>query len=499
MIWKRNTYSYILWAVYLLGGIAALLYYGYEISSGRSIAEWMPQALAGALVWAGAILGIFIFAAVCRRLSHNDIDRRYGKLICEALVIVGLLAAGLAMRISSIAYAGESAAYYDTARVAEGVGIPQIAHGATYFYVYLLRILFTFVGNKWMAGIWLQIVLQLVACIIWYFAVRRVAGVIPGMILVGIMMLSPTEVMRGLTYSPDMLYLCLYGLGLACVTSLLYKQAKGLMESAYDVILCGFSGAVIGLVCYLDITGITLFILALGVFGLSRKKKGRLWERGWLSLLVLVISGIIFFGSYLWLDSYASGKTFMDIWNAWITLYGREGFNLFFWMKKSETIVISIAFWGMIYSALNGWLRRDGQRITPWISVIVILFILEAMQMTRLNSLITRMFVYIGGLVTGIASVDLYQSVRMRDRKKQESKILEDNMSLGEENQNYSEEVAEDKLVTKGEEHAKVQFIENPLPLPKKHVKKSMDYSFVPDKDQMHYDLEVDENDDFDI
>ena len=34
-----------------------------------------------------------------------------------------------------------------------------------------------------------------------------------------------------------------------------------------------------------------------------------------------------------------------------------------------------------------------------------------------------------------------------------------------------------------------IKFIENPLPLPKKHVKKEMNYAFEPTPDQMHYDL----------
>ena len=34
-----------------------------------------------------------------------------------------------------------------------------------------------------------------------------------------------------------------------------------------------------------------------------------------------------------------------------------------------------------------------------------------------------------------------------------------------------------------------IKYIENPLPLPKKHVKKEMNYAFEPTPDQMHYDL----------
>lgn len=34
-----------------------------------------------------------------------------------------------------------------------------------------------------------------------------------------------------------------------------------------------------------------------------------------------------------------------------------------------------------------------------------------------------------------------------------------------------------------------IKFLENPLPVPKKHVRKEMDYAFEPSKEQMHYDL----------
>lgn len=46
---------------------------------------------------------------------------------------------------------------------------------------------------------------------------------------------------------------------------------------------------------------------------------------------------------------------------------------------------------------------------------------------------------------------------------------------------------------------AKPRFIENPLPVPKKHVKKSIDYAFEPSEDKMDYDIVIDEEDDFDI
>ena len=44
-----------------------------------------------------------------------------------------------------------------------------------------------------------------------------------------------------------------------------------------------------------------------------------------------------------------------------------------------------------------------------------------------------------------------------------------------------------------------VQLIENPLPLPKKHVKKETEFEYPVQEDKMEFDIEVDDTDDFDV
>ena len=44
----------------------------------------------------------------------------------------------------------------------------------------------------------------------------------------------------------------------------------------------------------------------------------------------------------------------------------------------------------------------------------------------------------------------------------------------------------------------KPRFIENPLPLPKKHERREIDYLYDVAEDMMKFDFEIDENDDFD-
>lgn len=62
-----------------------------------------------------------------------------------------------------------------------------------------------------------------------------------------------------------------------------------------------------------------------------------------------------------------------------------------------------------------------------------------------------------------------------------------------------SMDITERETEDKSEEVPQVKFIENPLPLPKKHVKKVLDYDREIEDGQEDFDVEIDEDDDFDI
>ena len=205
MVWKKNFLSVILWAVYFLGISAALMFsvYGVVIEGG------LQQSGVAALMAAGGCAGIVLLFVLCRLAA-----RRFPVSFCqgnseaagliEGVLFIALITAGIFLRIVNFDHAGEDAAYYEIAKVTEKSGILEVAHSATYIYLCLLRVLFMIVGNKWLAGIVLQLVLQFVAAFSLYQAVRKSAGTVAGLIFLGMMMLLPTQVMRGLTYSPQM-------------------------------------------------------------------------------------------------------------------------------------------------------------------------------------------------------------------------------------------------------------------------------------------------------
>ena len=73
------------------------------------------------------------------------------------------------------------------------------------------------------------------------------------------------------------------------------------------------------------------------------------------------------------------------------------------------------------------------------------------------------------------------------------NKNLESNDKEGIEGQFMQPEII---LNNKGET---IQLISNPLPLPKKHIPKTMEFDLDVPEEQMHYDLNEIKNNDFDL
>lgn len=206
MGWKKNVLGAILSVAGLLGSAAALWFYSCEWVTQLGAADQTSAMLAGAVIPAASLVLFLIIWFLLRsrqKAVYSDQTEKTGISwnIMEGLLFVCLIAAGIALRILNMQYAGESAAYYDAAMIKEGGSLPQVAHGAAYFYIQLLHLLFLILGNKWIAGIWLQVILQMAGCILMYLAVRKLSGAAAAFALAAFMMLTPGEVLAGLTYS----------------------------------------------------------------------------------------------------------------------------------------------------------------------------------------------------------------------------------------------------------------------------------------------------------
>lgn len=515
MSYKKNAVSYGIWALYLLGIGVVLSFLGMVIGNQDS---GIPYAALGLLALSFGLLFLVYFLG--KKLVDSVPVRKLAAgraALLEGLLVVLFLVAGIVLRVVMIGGAGEEAAYYEVSKVTEDQIRLQLVQGSIYYYLYLLNGLFRLVGNKWMAGVVLQLVLQLIGAVIAYFAVRRLSGRGPALVSLLFLMASPCSIKAGMTYSPKMLYFCLYAAVLWVIAQYLWKSTVpgGKVLTWLLAVLCGALTAFAG---YTDVAGFTLVILLCGLPVLNREEKGSLKWAAQLLLSLLTMSGV--FCLLVLLDSSMSGATFGRVLGAWGATYGFKGVDYAFFFHESglETVILLVLMSLGIFTFMR---RKDGEIFSSWILLVLAMVMLRILGFTtpNMNGSYQMFFA-----MTGLAGVALCELFVRDEGKRAETAGVPETVVVdldtaeapeetGEETvssrepvrmavpeaepgQSSPEEPAEEK---QEEAPKQVQFIENPLPLPRKHVKKTMDYPVQPEDSQMHFDIEVDPKDDFDF
>lgn len=320
MSFKKNAVSYGIWALYLMGIGVVLSFMGMVVGHQDTGVPYMALLLV-ALAFGSLFLVYFLAKRLVDRVQIKKMTSDRAALI-EGVLAAALLGVGTVLRLVMTGGAGEEAAYYEVAKVTEEGMQAQLVQGSVYYYLCLLNGLFRVVGNKWMAGIYLQLVLQMLGIIIAYFAVRRLAGRGPALVSLLFLTLAPGSVRAGVTYSPKMLYFCIYALILLIIAQYLWRSTRpgGRTLTWVLAVLCG---ALAGFAGYTDIVGFTLAIPLCGLPVLKREQRGMLqWVAQFLASM-LAMAGV--FCLLVQLDSIMSGSTFGRVLQAWGVTYSLKG------------------------------------------------------------------------------------------------------------------------------------------------------------------------------
>lgn len=550
MIWKKNAVSCLIWAVYLLMVGTAMVFTSRAVCDSLGMAQYFEFIIpAVCLLFIGVlVLGLHRMAV---KLDVGAGRAGKGLVWPERFLVFALFAAGIFLRAVELQPEGltesEESVYLKLAYIsADAQGIPQISHGIVYLYVCLLRLCFILLGNKAVIAVWLQIVLQLSGILLLCAAVRKMAGRIPAVIMLSFFMLSPYMVKKSLSLSPEMLYLLLFSL----VLSFISQGVRFVPKWGFWMV----AGVMSAVLCYLDVAGFLLLPLMFGAIVMKRRDAGRKILQGIVGSLAGFLLGAA--GSVL-ADMMGSGKPVSGIIRAWMDLYRWGELQISIKISEFDAIwLIALILCFMAWGVFGFWCGRGVERFTAWIVCLCMAVFLQLLGMfTEEMSGGCYIFLF-STILAGLGireSMAVYPAEKKSVKKKKtvgdEDKGKDAGMAAeegrgkaevsekvnaepgemsgeestepgeifgeasmepgemsGEENMEAEEMFEEESVETEKEtgekeqpeKERRVEFLENPLPLPKKHEKRVMDYKLDSDKDLGGYDIYVAEDDDFD-
>lgn len=524
MSWKKNAFSFCIWLLDIILAGAGLIG-ACAVLVGQM--GYLPQyGIAGACV-------IALVAGLVVLLIHKLLNRQTDKevscnkvlsILAEILVVVVALGAGIVLRIqgiSGISEITESMQYFEAAKVIAGQRIPQVVHGAVYFYLQVLHVLFLFLGNKIAMAFWMQIILQLLAIFVLYRAVRRMVGKLPSVLLFVFLMCSSWMVQEVLYLSPNMLLLLAYA-AVLWVISLAVKSSR-IHFSMWLVI-----GALVAVVSYMDVIGVTLLVPMFGVlFSSEVLKKGTL-KKSFSALGMSVLGFVLVFAGIIIIDAIMCGKNILNVFLAWFQVYVPEYFDISsaLGLIQSATLIENVVVFALlIIGVFTYWCRKDAEKISLWVFQIVLVLLAQCFGLTAPEADGT-VFLYV--LLAILASVgiaemfvvnreveaaeeaedeELEEELEAEDAETEEvveeaeaveveaEMAEESEAEVAEESEAIAEQTAESEQTA---ETPAIEFIPNPLPLPKKHEKKVLDYALEA-KEEDDFDFRIEDDDDFDI
>lgn len=495
MFWKKNVFSYVLWIVF--AGITVSGLYGLIANLTGAFKMPMYGNLLIAVAYCLVAYAVMLFA-------RNLIEDKFYKVHIEekTLRIIELcgfalcILLGIVFRLIDLDGKITDTYYFQNAKTGDNAGVPYFVHGAGYVYALMLRAVCSVFGNDIVNGVILQSVFLLIACICFYFAVRMISGRMPAfmVLLVG---LCATYIRKDtLTLSPTALIILMIAVSSLLIAIVVKNEAA---TGWYFPI-----GLLIGLFGYLDsLCFLPLFFL-LGVILRDDDESGEEWQDRLLRLLAAVVMAVLGFGIMLYCDMVVSGCTLERLLWAYSYANGNGDSSVMSMTLECKYAVEMTIFFAVLILAAVAFLHdKHKERILGWSLPLLVLLVVQALGVGNRNVDINVILMLYGAVLggIGISAFWVFERLPVRqtqfimendewnEKETEEEKIefvkpSEDIGEVNDDRERYSLKVDLPEGVSADE----IEFIENPLPLPKKHVSKNMDY-----------DIDVPDDDDFDI
>lgn len=494
MVFKKSFLSYCLWILYTFAAATGLFAFAAYICFKMGYPAWNGFAACLCLLLAEASACAFFHTMNKRGKNKRHYNKNNIKLsVAEGLAVTVILGIILAMRIMSISYASSMSPFFDQAMVSPDIKIEPSFQSSVYFYLKALNIICFVFGNKIAAGYVFQIILQLLAFVMLYFAVRKISGALPALCAVLFPGIIANFNDAALTLSPKTMLFFIFALGLLIVSAC-FRRGRNL------IIVWLIAGIYVGFFSGVEIAVFVLFFVALGSNFVSDSNK-TISENA-LSTFALIIGSVIGFAGYTFFNSAVNGVGFEAALGEWIKLIepgrinsGQLGYIPF--LGYDNVVVLIVLCFGIFSFFLNG--RSYGHGLWTFAAAVLVGFAVtesspdESIEVGMLYIVLTILAGIavknakeyavedIGGVIEEKEKNSMF-SVKGKDEKNNKDG------SAGNGSGVCTGTPGKTVTVNVDGESRQIKLLDNPLTLPKKREHKAMDY-----------DIDVPEDDDYDI
>lgn len=287
---KKSIFSYIVLAAFAplccLSVVSALERAGVREMLGLPLAGMVGGVCVYLLFTAAVFLA---FRTICTEIGRHLQNSRKAEAVLKnvlpVIVLIGV-AAYLAFYLTyhtPLTLEGNS--FYGQALVSDRKSVSFAVHGASWIYTHLLHVMLLVFGNTPFAGVILQIVLFFVCLLLLYIGMEAFTGMIPAVFSMAAFGFLPVSLQYVFALTPGLFFLALYLIGFA-LAGALYKKIirpenslpegytghKSSARSILTAVSVFLLGLYIGVLVYLDIYGVSLYLFLAVLFSAGRNK-----------------------------------------------------------------------------------------------------------------------------------------------------------------------------------------------------------------------------------
>jgi hypothetical protein len=412
-----------------------------------------------------------------------------GKTWITAITFIVLAILGIVLRSFFVTSITEFPMIVDNALLINHSGDINHTFALEEIYTSIFSLFFSFVGNKASLAIYLQIVLQIISIVFIFFAIKILVNRVIAWATYVICIFTPFA----FSISVDQFYFMIFSLVLFIIALYVYVIEKKERVITLKWMFSFLLALVLTRLLLIDSIFITFLIFGLLVAVFYTDSIENVTKTKVVCGLVYVLGSILsilshFVTKYYLFEKSIEGQMHSFVnrlfllqdkpWDKVMWYFGQIGLPdiLLYSILTLFLILVTFAF-----------LNRSKK-------ATIVFFILFLMTLTYQVVLISSVnpYVVLAILALLLISLGVHGIVTLVVTKKN-SKVASDEVKLtpNQDEKVEDEEKVEEKIEKNkmDKELQKIKFIENPLPLPKKHVPKTLDYRFDPKPEDMHYDI----------